>query len=71
MFADSFRQRPFFFIGGIKRLAETAKEAGHRKIRLAIAVINGGIENHRLPVGQHSLVSSPQISMQERRGRLM
>jgi hypothetical protein len=44
-------QRPCHAVGGVEGFREATEELGHRQIRLAVAAMHGGIEDHRRAVG--------------------
>ena len=50
-------QRPGLAVGRLEVGAEAAEQLGHGQVRLAIAMVDGGIEDHRLARRQHPLIA--------------
>ncbi|CDH46496.1 hypothetical protein BN874_470003 [Candidatus Contendobacter odensis Run_B_J11] len=66
--AGSQRQR--LPIGDVKGFRETAEQFGHRQVRLAVALVNRRIEDHRLAIRRAIGIAAPKIAVQQRRSRL-
>ena len=58
-------QRPGLPIGSVKIGAEAAKQFGHGQIRLAVSVVDGGIEDHGVALGVVEQISAPEIAVQQ------
>src|SRR5215469_12222564 len=63
------RQRRGTLVGAIEACAEATEKLGQGEIGLAVAVVDRGIEEHRLARRGREPVPAPQISVQKRRLR--
>src|SRR5262245_53214013 len=52
-------ERPGVLVGAVELGREAAEQMSHRQIRLAVSVVNRGIEDHRLAICTHCSVAAP------------
>src|SRR5262249_48090973 len=59
-------ERPRRFVGAIERGVEAAEEPRHGDVRLAVAEVDGGVEDHRRSIGRGAPIATPEAAVQQR-----
>ncbi len=64
-------ERPRGLVSVVERATEATEQPRHREVGLAVAEIDGGIEDDRLPGLVRRPVAAPEVAVQQRRQRAM